>query len=49
MLIDKEETEDLAKLLEETIEFIEQTEMESTNVGFKLYDKCNEWLIKLGK
>lgn len=49
MIIDGEETEDLAKLLEETIEFIEQTEKENTNVGMKLYDRCNEWLIKMGK
>jgi hypothetical protein len=49
MIIDKEESEDLAKLLDEVIEFIEQTEKEQTNVGMKLYDKCNDWLVKLGK
>jgi len=49
MTIDQEEIENLAKLLENTIEFIEQTEKENTNFGMKLYDECNDWLIKLGK
>ena len=49
MIIDKEEQEDLTKLLEKVIEFLETTEMEKTNVGMRLYDDCNEWLIKLGK
>jgi hypothetical protein len=49
MIIDQEEAEDLAKLLEKTIEFIEQSEMETTRAGRKLYDRCNDWLIKIGK
>lgn len=49
MIIDKEETEDLAKLLDSIQEFIVSTEMETTNAGMKLYDKCNEWLVKIGK
>lgn len=49
MILDKEEQEDLAKLLEKVIEFIEQTKKEKTNVDMKLYERCNDWLIKLGK
>ena len=49
MIIDQEEKEDLAKLLERVIEFLEQTEKDQTNVGMKLYDGCNEWLVKMGK
>lgn len=48
-MIDGEEQEDLAKLLEKVIEFLEQTEKENTNAGMKLYDDCNKWLVKLGK
>lgn len=49
MIIDKEEQEDLANLLDKVQEFLESTEMEKTNVGMILYDKCNDWLVKLGK
>lgn len=49
MILDTEEQENLGELLENIIEFIEQTEKENTNNGMKLYDECNDWLIKLGK
>lgn len=49
MIIDKEEVEELASLLEKTKDFIEQTEMEATNVGMKLYEQCNDWLVKIRK
>ena len=49
MTLDTEEQENLGELLENIIEFIEQTEKENTNIGMKLYDECNDWLIKLGK
>ncbi len=49
MIIDKEQEEMLAKFCEDVIEFIEQTKKEKTNVGMKLWDKCQYWLIQLGK
>lgn len=49
MILDKEEQEDLAQLLEKVIEFIQQIEKENTAVGMKLYDRCNDWLVKIGK
>lgn len=48
MIIDKEEQEDLKELLDKVQEFIESTKKEKTNVGMKLYEKCNDWLIKIG-
>jgi uncharacterized FlaG/YvyC family protein len=49
MIIDKEETEDLAKFLTKVQDFLESTELENTNVGMDIHEKCNDWLIKIGK
>jgi hypothetical protein len=49
MIIDKEEIEDLAKFLTKVQDFLESTEMENTNVGMDIQEKCNDWLIKIGR
>lgn len=49
MILDKEEQEDLAELLENVVGFLDQIEKSNTNVGMKLCDKMNGWLVKLGK
>jgi uncharacterized FlaG/YvyC family protein len=49
MIIDKEETEDLAKLFTKVQDFLESAELENTNVGMDIHEKCNDWLVKIGK
>jgi len=48
VIINKEEQEDLKELLDKVQEFIESTKKEKTIVGMKLYEKCHDWLIKIG-
>jgi hypothetical protein len=47
MILNKEEVEDLIRLLDGVQCFIKDTEMEKTNVGMVLYEKSNKWLTKL--
>ena len=45
----KSEIEELNKLLNEIKEFLKSTQMENTNVGMKIREKCNDWLKRIGK
>ena len=43
------EIEELIKLLNEIKEFLKSTEMDNTNVGMEIQEKCNNWLKKIGE
>jgi hypothetical protein len=47
MILDKEESEELTKFMEQVKGFILSTKKEKTNVGMKIWDESNEWLVKL--
>ena len=49
MILDKQETEQLAEFMKRVQEFLIATKKERTNVGMKMWDEAHEWLIKIGK
>ena len=49
MIINEKEKTELSNLLRKVQDFLESSELENTNVGIDIYEKCQDWLVKLGE
>lgn len=49
MILDKEETEELATFLVNVKSLLLETDLNTSTKGMIIYDQANDWLVKLEK